>query len=190
VKSIENIGNYPAGVSLVADDLVEFHAARILLLLRYCSQKDRAKKRYKIEGLTKLAKLDFFVRYPEFFRKVVKHLKKEDQIGGHTGGVESRMIRFHYGPWDERYYHILPFLESRGLISIEKSGNSYLFFLSESGERIADELSKESEYIELNANIKDVNIVLGDKTGGALKSLVYEIFGEEVSEKNLGEVIK
>ena len=177
-------------MSLVADDLVEFHAARILLLLKYCGQKDRSKKSHKIEGLTKLAKLDFFIRYPEFFRRVVKHLKKEDEIGEHTGGVESRMIRFHYGPWDERYYQILPFLESRGLITIEKSGSSFIFFLSKSGENIAEELGQQTEYAELKANIKDVSAVLGDKTGGALKNLVYAIFGSEVSEKNLGDVIK
>ncbi len=52
---------YPAGLPLTADQITEFHAARLMLLLHLCGVKNR------IEGLTKLAKLDFFVRYPAFF---------------------------------------------------------------------------------------------------------------------------
>lgn len=189
MKSIKNIGNYPAGISIVSDDLVEFHAARIILLLRYCGKKDRAKQQYKIDGLTKLAKLDFFVRYPEFFRRAVQYLNKGDLIGEHKGGIESRMIRFHYGPWDERYYQVLPFLESRGLISIEKSGSQYTFHLTELGEDIATKLSADDDYVDLQSNITDVYKVLGNFIGSKLKELVYSLFNEEVAEKKFKDII-
>ena len=56
MKSLRNFASQAAGLPLLADDVLEFHAARLLLLFRVCGTKDR------IDGLTKMAKLDFFVR--------------------------------------------------------------------------------------------------------------------------------
>ena len=61
MKSINHIGFAPVSLPLSADNIVEFHAARILLLISVCGTGNR------IDGLTKMAKLDFFVRYPDFF---------------------------------------------------------------------------------------------------------------------------
>ena len=36
MKSIHEISKLPAGISLLADDIIEFHAARLLLLLGLC----------------------------------------------------------------------------------------------------------------------------------------------------------
>ncbi len=68
MKSIANLGASPAALPVVSEDLIELHAARILLLFRLCGTNDR------IDGLTKMAKLDFFVRYPEFFQQVCAYL--------------------------------------------------------------------------------------------------------------------
>lgn len=189
MKSIENINRYAAGLTLVADDIIEFHASRVILLIKICGKRDKRRKTHKIEGLTKLAKLDFFVRYPEFFRRVAKYLNAQDKIGKHEGGIESRMIRFHYGPWDERYYQLLPYLEAKRLITIEKCATTYTFFLSELGEEIADKLSKEPEFASLINNMVDIRKILADLSGSRLKELVYEIFTNEVSDKKLNEII-
>jgi hypothetical protein len=189
MKSINQTKSYPSGISLIADDIIEFHATRLLLLIQICGKKDRAKKLYRIEGLTKLAKLDFFIRYPEFFRRVVAHLNKQADIFQHTGGVESRMIRYHYGPWDERYYQVLPYLESRSLIKIEKEGNSYSFYLTDTGDTIAAQLKTDPDFEDLVNNIKDVDKLLSTFSGSALKSLVYKLFETEVADKKMGELI-
>ena len=49
MKSITNLGLQPASLPAVADDLLEFHAARLLLLFRICGIRDR------IDGLTEMA---------------------------------------------------------------------------------------------------------------------------------------
>src|SRR5258708_7051132 len=121
MKSLKNLASQPAAIPLVADDILEFHAARLLLLLSLCSTKDR------IEGLTKLAKLDFFVRYPQFFERVNAHAKKVAPATPRT--IESSMVRHHYGPWDKRYYHILAYLEGKDLIEVQKSGSTFNFQL-------------------------------------------------------------
>ncbi|MBC3540424.1 hypothetical protein ACFSC6_11080 [Rufibacter sediminis] len=188
--SINNLSYYPVGTTLVSDDLIEFHASRILLILRICGQKDKARKQYKITGLTKLAKLDFFVRYPEFFRRLAKRLDlAELNIENHTGGIESRMIRFHYGPWDQRYYQLLPYLEARSLISVEKDKTAFTFFLLEKGQHITDQLLEDSDFELLKHNLFNIKRSIGSYSGNKLKELVYDMFKEEVTNQPLGNII-
>src|SRR5882724_10216585 len=111
LKSLNRLGTRSAGLPLPADDIVEFHAARLILLINLCGTANR------INGLTKMAKLDFFARYPDFF----------DAARGQSDGsvetpspVEAAMVRDHYGPWDKRYYHILAHLEAKRLITVTK----------------------------------------------------------------------
>lgn len=181
-----SLDRYPAGLPLTADQITEFHAARLLLLLHLCGIKSR------IEGLTKLAKLDFFVRYPAFFQRAASHLEqqRDDQPTTAATAVESAMIRHHYGPWDARYYQILAFLEGRELITVEQKKKTFIFSLTEKGADLAKQLTGKSAYKRLCGNMKDVKKLLGSKTGSALKNLVYQLFDEEVAKLPLGQVIK
>src|ERR1035441_3744832 len=61
MRSLNHLGSSPMSLPLSADDIVEFHAARLLLLVDICGTGGR------IDGLTKMAKMDFFARYPQFF---------------------------------------------------------------------------------------------------------------------------
>lgn len=84
-------------MTLAADDIVEFHAARLLLLLSVCGVSGR------IDGLTKMAKLDFFARYPHFFevaRAAAGPLHALDAPSRTESdeAVEAAMVRHHYGP--------------------------------------------------------------------------------------------
>lgn len=178
-----SLDRYPAGLPLTADQITEFHAARILLLLHLCGVKNR------IVGLTKLAKLDFFVRYPEFFQRAARHLEKEaDEPAVET--VESAMVRHRYGPWDARYYQILAFLEGRELIAVERDDKTFIFSLTEGGFAFAKRLAVESAYHDLCMHMKAVKKIFGNKSGDVLKTLVYELFDEEVAKLPLGRVIK
>jgi len=68
MKSLANLRRSPAAIPIVADDVPEFHAARLLLLLMLCGTRAR------VQGLTKMAKLDFFLRYPQFFKEACRQL--------------------------------------------------------------------------------------------------------------------
>jgi hypothetical protein len=181
MKSIRNLGNQPASVPVVADEVLEFHAARLLLLLKLCGVAGR------IEGLTKLAKLDFFVRYPQFFEAVARRLGKEAEPK--TSTVESSMIRHHYGPWDKRYYHLLAYLKAKGLITVSRE-KAYQFKLTDLGKSIANTLAKQPTFAQLAAQMSQVKAVLGNKAGSTLKNLVYETFDQEIAQRSLGEVIE
>ena len=46
MKSLRNLAKHPAGIPVLADDVLEFHALRLLLLLKVCGTSGR------IDGLT------------------------------------------------------------------------------------------------------------------------------------------
>jgi DNA-binding PadR family transcriptional regulator len=183
MKSIANSGMQPIGIPLLADNITEFHAARVLLLLKVCGTKNT------IEGLTKLAKLDFFVRYPLFFNEVATYLLQSGSEKKQMA-VESAMVRHHYGPWDKRYYHVLPFLEAKGLIAVKKKDKAYEFALTEKGQLVAKSLLSMNVYNDLVNHMKEVKGTLGRRSGTSLKNLIYEIFDKEVVQKHLGEIIE
>jgi hypothetical protein len=162
---------------------VEFHAARLLLLLLLCGKDGR------IDGLTKMAKLDFFVRYPQFFERACAELQVPVQISADLA-VESTMIRYHYGPWDERYYHILAYLRSRALVRVEIAGKAYELVLTDLGQLMAKKIAAEPSYSQLVEYMGLVRERLGSKNGTQLKNLVYKLFDKEIAQLPRGEVIR
>lgn len=179
MKSLNASRFQDSALPLVADDIVEFHAARLLLLVRLCGTAG------KIDGLTKLAKLDFFVRYPQFFNRIDGAAEPVPR----QPTIESSMVRFHYGPWDPRYYDILAFLSARQLIAVSENKKTVVIQLTAVGKRVAEGLVERPEYEEVIAHMKKVKSALGAKTGSALKNLIYRTFKSEVSRKRLGELI-
>ena len=182
MKSLRNMSDYPAGSPLLADDVLEFHAARLLLLFRLCGVKGR------LDSLTKMAKLDFFVRYAQFFAEVCRRLGADSPVV--DDAVEAPMVRYHYGPWDRRYYHVLGYLEARRLIEVNPHGNAFCLALTDAGRVLADALGSQSSYATLCEHMRHVKKVLGRRSGSALKRLIYEAFDEEVARRSLGEVIE
>lgn len=134
-----------------------------------------------------MAKLDFFVRYPDFFAEAVQHEGLEAEITSKT--VESTMVRHHYGPWDQRYYQILAYLEGRGLISAQQNENQFQLSLTTEGKIVADVFKKNVAYNELCLQMKEVKKVFGHRSGNSLKNLIYRTFKEEIVERSLGETI-
>lgn len=189
MKSLKRIGTFPAQLQLSADDIVEFHAARLLLLFEIVGVNGH------IDSLTKMAKLDFFVRYPEFYevaRDVVLKIEDNDDSDQNKKRdvVESAMVRHHYGPWDHRYYHVLSFLESRNLVKVSKVGTQIRFQLTQDGRNHALSLAACPSFEPLVERLRDVKKVFGNKTGFWLKKLIYDLFDIEVGQRGYGEVIR
>jgi hypothetical protein len=182
MKTLRHYASQPASIPLVADDVLEFHAGRIVLLLATCGGVSSA-----INGLTKMAKLDFFVRYPDFFEVVSPDPDRPNQ--GRAQAVEAAMIRHRYGPWDKRYYHVLAFLESRGLVTIKKAGKSFRIGLTRAGKSAAKRIAAAPAFAGMTEQMKRVADSLGSKTGNELKRMIYSVFDEEVGQRSLGQVI-
>jgi len=107
-------------VRWVVDDLA-YHQTRILLLVNAVAAEPEHQR--KVDGLTKLAKLDFLVRYPALAAHVLDTLEESDERLHLTPAdraeptdVEAPMTRYKYGPWDDRYYPVIGALVARGLL--------------------------------------------------------------------------
>lgn len=149
------------------------HLGRVLMLLRHFGPSNER----PLRGLTKLAKLDFLLRYPVFTERLLVNRGLPWTFGTAPSeserlAVESRMIRFKYGPWDDRYYPILGALCGLGLVGVHRSGRSLQFSLSTAGSRLAAELAERPEWREVDerAHFLQRNF---DLTGTQLKNVIY-----------------
>ena len=115
------------------------HLARLLLLLGSADARKTTAitKARAVEGITKLAKMDFLLRYPTCLERVLAILDKSSEDVAvqerERTSIESKMIRFRYGPWDARYRRWLGLLSSRGLVRLAVEGNTIVIGLTDAG---------------------------------------------------------
>jgi len=182
---------------------IAYHAARILLLIAYCGKprSGGVTKLPAIVGRTLLAKLDFFLRYPIYLKKAAQILGKDfnDEDFGMavkaenaeelvTLSVESRMVRYLYGPWDHIYYPALAYLIGKELITIENTGGTDIFRITSDGREVATALAGDEIYVDLVRRADTAYRLFNQYTGNRLKDFIYDHFPEVVSRK-VGEVI-
>lgn len=185
----EDAYDVPLHRTVDPDDLLEFHAARLLILLEVCGTGDRARR---IDGRTKLAKLDFFLRYPRFLYEAHRSLGNEvgdlESQAVHIAELEAPMIRYRYGPWDPSYRDYLAFLESRRLIRVVGT-NVEGYSLSGSGRRLANELMQNAAFVPLVQRAQSMVGNLAQWNGSQLKAFIYERFAAEVADLRFRDVI-
>lgn len=169
------------------DSIPEFHAARLLILLATCGQGSPR----HITGRTKLAKLDFFLRYPAFLQRALEATRSsasQSVYRAPSNESEAPMIRYRYGPWDPRYGDFLAVLEARGLIRVTGTRVDQIA-LTASGSRAAARLLGREEFADLRDRGQAMAQDLATWSGTALKDLVYELFPSEVGDRRLREPI-
>ncbi|MBT9255312.1 hypothetical protein KMZ30_06950 [Phycicoccus sp. KQZ13P-1] len=150
---------------------------RLLLLIDTFSRKRNGDPRL-LEGRTKLAKLDFLLRYP-------KHLNRAlDALGVKGGGAPSdssriadKMLRYRYGPWDPQYYSALGGLLGRGLIIALPTPRGYGYRTTNEGERLCEWLLEDDSFEDLARTLPVLRRHF-DWTGNKLKTFIYEIVPE------------
>ena len=156
----------------------EFHAARILLLLKAAAKRSNR----PVNGITKLAKLDFLVRYPTALARVLEKLGKSKQAERipeeERNTVEGAMIRFRYGPWDERYRRWLALLSAKGLVDVYRDGSTVNTKLTQAGSAQVELLLKAPEFASLFERCKLVAAYVGDFGATRLMNFIYEVFPE------------
>lgn len=167
------------------DDL---HIARLLLLFAARA----GKKDHSIEGLTKLAKLDFLLRYPTNLERALKATGKDPAFAAtkefERTSIESKMVRFRYGPWDHRYRRWVALMVARGLVTVGLKGKTIHIWLTMEGRQTAEELASQEPMKDLALRARVVAKGFGSENGTALKNFVYETF-PEITGMKWGEVI-
>lgn len=176
------------------ENLDDLHLARLLVLLGSAdARKTKPETKAKaVEGITKLAKLDFLLRYPTCLEKALQHLQKDPQLAKVAArertSIESKMIRFRYGPWDARYRRWLGVLMARGLVRLGVEGNTVLVGLTDRGRELAGTFRRDPLYADI-ANRSDlIAKMFGPMSATRLKDFVYEAI-PEITDLKWGEEI-
>lgn len=163
----------------------DFHIARLLLLMAANSGKKTKNK--PMEGLTKMAKLDFLLRYPNCLeRALVASNRKTSEANVQTferTTIESKMIRFRYGPWDHRYRRWISLMAARGLVTLGVQGKTVQIWLTPEGHDIAEVLANNQPHLTLADRALVVTKRFGSMSGSGLKNLVYDTFPELTNMK-------
>jgi len=166
----------------------EPHEARLLVLLLAAEKKSEK----PVDGLTKLAKLDFLLRYPNCLERALTAAKANPSRANvqpfERGNVETKMIRFRYGPWDHRYRRWISLLGARGLVQVAVEGRTVRVRLTEPGRRVATEISALEDFGDLAERSRVVAQVFGDMAGTRLKDFIYDQF-PELTDMRWGEEI-
>lgn len=178
-----------------SDASLAYHAARLILLIRFCGKpQNSALSPPGILGRTLLAKLDFFLRYPIYLERAIKILRVHPSRHSvsldvpEMSSIESRMVRYLYGPWDHVYYPTLAYLIGKRLIQVEPRRQAEMFRLTDKGLAVGEQLVADSSYLELSERARIVNALFHAYTGTGMKNFIYEHFPEVVG-RQIGEAI-
>lgn len=160
---------------------INYHATRILLLIAFAGSP---KNTPMIKGRTLLAKFDFFLRYPAYLGRAVKirtGRELEDLLDYEINNVETRMVRYKYGPWDHIYYSVLTYLVSKDLISVTMKKNVEYFGLTKTGEAKVRELSSIEIFQSTIKRAQVIKKIFPGWSGSSVKEFIYQRFPEIVS---------
>lgn len=166
------------------DQSVALHSARLLLLIDAFAGADGLGA---IEGLTKLAKLDFLLRYPVMLERALEakgRSTKGVQLQDHErNSVESQMVRYRFGPWDHRYREFLNILIAKGLASVSIEGRRVVISLTEEGREQAHLLEGHDLFSSYSRRARLLRTHF-DLTATNLMRFIYETFPEVISLKS------
>lgn len=165
--------------------------ARLLLLIDGFSHKRGGGQR-TLEGRVKLAKLDFLLRYPRHLARVLVNqgiVTTEDPAWqADDAPLDSRMMRYRYGPWDPSYYAVLGSLIGRGLVKVDRlpSSSGFGYSTTPLGADLSDKLRSDESFDVISERVKILRKYL-DKSGNSLKNYLYEL--PEVADSTWHEEI-
>lgn len=163
------------------DEQPVLHKSRLLLLLYVFAGENNEGA---IEGITKLAKLDFLLRYPTMLKQALEAKgasTKDLFIEEHElYSVESEMVRYRFGPWDHRYRFYLNLLVGEGLIKVVSEGRKVIIALTDNGFMIANKLST-NPLLQIYAFRAEIIKRHFNMTSTNLMNFIYDTFPEIIS---------
>ena len=167
----------------------DIHLARLLILLGASGGKTNK----PVQGIMKLAKLDFLLRYPNCLERALaavgKANEKTDILPYERTSIEASMIRFKYGPWDKRYRNWIGLLVAKGLVKTFVEGKTVMVSLTAKGDEVSKLLSTKTEFISLSNRSKLISANFGKMPATKIKDFIYEVF-PEIADMKWGEDIK
>jgi hypothetical protein len=142
-----------------------------------------SRKAEGLEGRTKLAKLDFLLRYPNFLRRALQIRAPGATPADAAEGVdtiEERMVRYRYGPWDPAYFALLGALIGKGLVITVPGKRGVGYRTTPMGREVATRLASSDPWRETTERVQQIKKHF-DLSGSTLKDFIYRHFPEVAS---------
>jgi hypothetical protein len=165
-----------------------YHEARLLLVIDGFTTR-----RGGIAGLTKLAKLDFLLRYPVMLERLISEGFPDEGWSAEISpseaerlAVESRMIRYKYGPWDDRYYGMIASLAARGLVEVS-DGRTRVLRATDAGRSAAQQLAQEEPWRLIAQRVRFLRRNF-NLSGSRLKNAIYSNLPDVVDRPHRREI--
>lgn len=158
----------------------DFHIIRLLILL---SSQISLKP---IAGITKLVKLDFLLRYPNCLSRALKAIgyKKEIQINEiEKTTIESTMIRFRYGPWDNRYRQWISIMQAKNLVRTYSKGKTVYIELTPKGLSLVQSVKNQELFKNYFSRSAVIMKIFNNYSASGLVKFIYNVFPELVKMK-------
>jgi hypothetical protein len=170
------------------DSVAINHEGRLLILIEKFSSGSNAEG---IRGMTKLAKLDFLLRYPTFLERALRIRKRSTSAvkvqDYERLSVEARMVRYRFGPWDHRYPEILRRLSARGLVTVSREGRTIVLKTTREGSELANKLAAAAPFGDISSRSAILRTHF-DLAATTLMKLIYEMFPEVISLRANAEI--
>ncbi|HEY0465205.1 MAG TPA: hypothetical protein VGC79_13390 [Polyangiaceae bacterium] len=164
------------------------HEGRLLVLIEKFTSGPDAEG---VRGMTKLAKLDFLLRYPTYLERALQARKRSILAvkvrDFERLSVEARMVRYRFGPWDHRYPEILRRLSARGLISIAKEGRTVVVKTTATGTALAEQLAVTEPFADISSRSSALRTHF-NLAATTLMKFIYETFPEVISLRANAEI--
>jgi hypothetical protein len=166
----------------------ELHEGRLLVLVNAFSGRDGTDE---IGGLTKVAKLDFLLRYPVLLERALQARGKSTApvhvMDHERDSVESKMVRYRFGPWDPRHRRIVNLLAAKGLVHVRVQGRTVMIGVTQRGREFGRRLAETPEFRDVARRAAALRSSL-DLTATKLMEFVYRTFPEVVSLRKYEEI--
>lgn len=158
----------------------DYHVARLLLLL---DAFGGPRRRYLV-GLTKLAKLDFLLRYPRalFDLMISRGVSLSEELAPtalEEQAIESPMIRYKFGPWDQQYYALIGRLVGLGLAEQNRGPRREIRIrLTKEGRVRAAALAESPQWAQIAGRAAILAEHFSEISGASLTAEIYAQFGD------------
>ncbi|MGE8452694.1 MAG: hypothetical protein ACN6OP_19160 [Pseudomonadales bacterium] len=154
------------------------HMARLLLLLTAIGGKNAK----PLDGITKLAKLDFLLRYPTCLERSLKAIGVNSDTAivqpFERTTIEAKMVRFRYGPWDPLYRRWLALLVAKRLVHISAHGRTVILHATDLGRLAAEALAQDAALGDMAQRARLIANAFGHRSGKALSLFFQQTFPE------------
>lgn len=171
---LSDLGSFPVATkgkkySRRPESSPEYHAVRILLLLRY------AGKGGKIGSKNRFAFYDFLLRFPICLKHLLNIFQIPEEFSeAELKSLDQHMIKHLNTAWDPDYYNYFGYLKSRGLIEYSYK-QDFEIALTERGKDLIGKL-KMHETSRLIRRCKLIKNALGDKSDNRIGEIIQKHF--------------